>query len=143
MENKRLDLSNSQLKWETLFKKILITMSVLLVLIILGVLATLILESMPSIKSMGIGFLWGKVWDPVSNVYGAYPFPCRYAVNIVHSAYSFRSFQLRYRYLPGRIQSQRLVIRPAEKHYRADSCCAFYHLWFLGIICISTNCTYN
>jgi len=49
-------------------------MSVLLVLIILGVLATLILESLPSIKSLGIGYLWGKVWDPVQNIYGAYPF---------------------------------------------------------------------
>ncbi|SDT48120.1 phosphate transport system permease protein [Mucilaginibacter mallensis] len=74
MENKRLNLSNSQLKWETIFRKILIAMSVLLVLIILGVLATLILESLPSIKALGIGFLWGKVWDPVSNIYGAYPF---------------------------------------------------------------------
>jgi phosphate transport system permease protein len=74
VENKRLDLSNSQLKWETLFKRILIAMSVLLVIIILGVLATLILESMPSIKALGIGFLWGKIWDPVQNVYGAYPF---------------------------------------------------------------------
>jgi phosphate transport system permease protein len=74
VENKRLDLSNSQLKWETFFKRVLITMSVLLVLIILGVLATLILESMPSIQSLGIRFLWGKVWDPVNNVYGAYPF---------------------------------------------------------------------
>ena len=74
MENKRLDLSNSQLKWETLFKRILIAMSVLLVIIILGVLATLILESMPSIQSLGIKFLWGKIWDPVNNVYGAWPF---------------------------------------------------------------------
>jgi len=74
MENKRLNLSNSQLKWEISFKRILIAMSVLLVLIILGVLATLIVESMPSIKSLGIGYLWGKVWDPVSNIYGAYPF---------------------------------------------------------------------
>jgi len=74
VENKRLNLSNSQLKWEILFKRILITMSVLLVLIILGVLATLILESMPSIQSLGIKFLWGKIWDPVNNVYGAYPF---------------------------------------------------------------------
>src|SRR6201996_9183671 len=49
-------------------------MSILLVLIILGVLATLILESMPSIKALGIGFLWGKIWDPVQNIYGAYPF---------------------------------------------------------------------
>ena len=74
MENKRLDLSNGQLKWETIFKRLLIAMSVLLLLIILGVLTTLIMESMPSIKSLGIGYLWGKVWDPVQNIYGAYPF---------------------------------------------------------------------
>jgi phosphate transport system permease protein len=49
-------------------------MAVLLVLTILGVLVTLIMESLPSIKSMGIGFLWGKIWDPVNNIYGAYPF---------------------------------------------------------------------
>jgi phosphate transport system permease protein len=74
VENKRLELSNNQLKWETLFKRILVIMSVLLVLVILGVLATLILESMPSIRSLGFGYLWGKVWDPVQNIYGAYPF---------------------------------------------------------------------
>jgi len=74
VENKRLNLSNSQLKWETLFKRILIAMSALLVIVILGVLATLILESMTSIKALGIGFLWGKIWDPVQNIYGAYPF---------------------------------------------------------------------
>lgn len=74
MENKRLQLSNSQLKWETIFKRFLIAMSILLLLIVLGILATLILESLPSIKSLGIGYLWGKVWDPVQNIYGAYPF---------------------------------------------------------------------
>src|ERR1700744_5974179 len=74
MKNSRLALSNSQLKWEPIFKRILIAMSVILVLIIIGILITLIKESMPSIKSLGIGYLWGKVWDPVSNIYGAYPF---------------------------------------------------------------------
>ncbi|MDB5144393.1 MAG: phosphate transporter permease subunit PstC [Mucilaginibacter sp.] len=74
VKNSRLRLSDSQLKWEILFKRILIAMSILLVLIILGVLATLILESMPSIKALGIGYLWGRVWDPVQNIYGAYPF---------------------------------------------------------------------
>ncbi|MEO8887293.1 MAG: phosphate ABC transporter permease subunit PstC [Mucilaginibacter sp.] len=74
MENKRLELSNSQLKWEILFKRILIVMSVFLVLIVIGFLITLIIESLPSIKSSGIGYLWGKVWDPVQNIYGAYPF---------------------------------------------------------------------
>jgi phosphate transport system permease protein len=74
VENKRLQLSDSQLKWETIFKRLMIAMSILLVLIILGVLTTLILESLTSIKLLGIGFLWGKVWDPVQNIYGAFPF---------------------------------------------------------------------
>ena len=74
MSNKRLDLSYAQLRWETFFKRILIIMSIILVIIVVGILITLIIQSLPSIKSLGIGYLWGKVWDPVSNVYGAYPF---------------------------------------------------------------------
>ncbi|MGZ3873457.1 MAG: phosphate ABC transporter permease subunit PstC [Mucilaginibacter sp.] len=74
MKNKRLDLSYSQMKWETIFRRVLIFMSVILVLIVIGILITLIKESIPSIKSLGIGYLWGKVWDPVQNIYGAYPF---------------------------------------------------------------------
>jgi phosphate transport system permease protein len=62
------------MKWETIFRRLLIFMSIILVLIVIGILITLIKESMPSIKSLGIGYLWGKVWDPVSNIYGAYPF---------------------------------------------------------------------
>jgi len=73
-KNKRLDLSYGQLKWETIFKRMLIIMSAILVLIVIGILITLIVQSMPSIKSLGIGYLWGKVWDPVNNIYGAYPF---------------------------------------------------------------------
>ena len=74
MENKRLQLSNSQLKWETFFKRLLIAAGAILVLVIIGILITLIKESVPSIKASGFGFLWGKVWDPVQNIYGAYPF---------------------------------------------------------------------
>jgi len=74
VENKRLELSNGQLKWETMFKLLLKVMCVLLVLIIVGVLITLIIESWPSITSQGIKYIWGKVWDPVQNIYGAYPF---------------------------------------------------------------------
>ncbi len=73
-KNKRLDLSYTQMKWEAVFRRILVIMSVLLLLLVVGILITLIIESMPSIKSLGVGFLWGKIWDPVSNIYGAYPF---------------------------------------------------------------------
>lgn len=74
VKNSRLALSDKQLKWEVSFKKLLIIMSAVLLVLVLGVLVTLIVESLPSIKSLGIGYLWGKVWDPVSNIYGAYPF---------------------------------------------------------------------
>lgn len=74
MKNKRLDLSYTQMKWESVFRVILRIMSAILIVIIIGVLITLVVESIPSIKSLGIGFLWGKTWDPVSDVYGAYPF---------------------------------------------------------------------
>src|SRR5476651_2058671 len=74
MKNKRLDLSYSQMKWETIFKRILVIMSAILLIIVVGILITLIMQSVPSIKASGFGFLWGKVWDPVQNIYGAYPF---------------------------------------------------------------------
>ena len=74
MKNKRLDLSYSQMKWETIFRRILVVVSAVLLLLVIGVMITLIMQSMPSIKALGIKFLWGKVWDPVQNIYGAYPF---------------------------------------------------------------------
>src|SRR5260221_1868577 len=74
MKNKRLDLSYSQLKWETIFRRLLMIMSIILLVLVVGILITLILQSMPSIKALGIKFLWGKIWDPVNNIYGAYPF---------------------------------------------------------------------
>jgi phosphate transport system permease protein len=74
LKNKRLDLSYSQMKWETIFRRILIVMSSIMVLLVIGTLITLIVKSWPTIKSLGIGYLWGKVWDPVNNVYGARPF---------------------------------------------------------------------
>jgi len=62
------------MKWETIFRRLLIFMGVVLVLIVVGILITLIKESIPSVKSSGFGYLWSKVWDPVQNIYGAYPF---------------------------------------------------------------------
>jgi phosphate transport system permease protein len=35
---------------------------------------TLIVQSIPSLKTLGISYLWGKTWDPVRDIYGAYPF---------------------------------------------------------------------
>lgn len=45
-----------------------------LILLVIGVGLTLLWGSLPSIKAFGFKFLWGKVWDPVNEEFGALPF---------------------------------------------------------------------
>ncbi len=66
--------SFQQIKVESFFKRTLIIVALVMVVLVLGVFFTLVVESIPSLKSLGIKYLWGKTWDPVNNVYGAYPF---------------------------------------------------------------------
>src|ERR1700676_1817032 len=66
--------SNGQIRAESLFKRTLLVIGSAMVVLVLGILITLILEAIPSMKSLGIKYLWGKTWDPVNNVYGAFPF---------------------------------------------------------------------
>jgi phosphate transport system permease protein len=71
---KRTRLSFRQIRTETVFNKTLMIMGVVMIIIVLGILLTLIVQSLPSIKALGPSYLWGKIWNPVSDVYGAWPF---------------------------------------------------------------------
>jgi phosphate transport system permease protein len=53
---------------------VLVVVGVLLIVLVLGILLTLIVQSVPSLRQTGVKYLWGKTWDPVTDVYGAYPF---------------------------------------------------------------------
>lgn len=66
--------SFGQIRVEGIFKKSLVLVAVLMVVIVLAIMLTLIIYSVPSLKSLGIKFLWGKTWDPITNVYGGFPF---------------------------------------------------------------------
>ncbi|HEY4149672.1 MAG TPA: phosphate ABC transporter permease subunit PstC [Chitinophagaceae bacterium] len=66
--------SFGQIRVESVFKKTLVLVAVLMVVIVLAIMLTLIIYSVPSLKSLGIKFLWGKTWDPITNVYGGFPF---------------------------------------------------------------------
>jgi phosphate transport system permease protein len=66
--------SNGQIRAESLFKRSLVIIGAAMVILVLGILLTLIIESVPSIRSLGIKYLWGTTWDPVNNIYGAAPF---------------------------------------------------------------------
>ena len=65
---------NRQIRKEAFFRQSLVIVALIMVVLVLSILLTLIIEALPSIKSLGLKYLWGKTWDPVNNVYGAYPF---------------------------------------------------------------------
>src|ERR1700761_5889777 len=71
---KRTKRSFRQIRTENVFKRSLMIMGLIMILLVLGILLTLIVQSMPSIKALGPKYLWGKVWDPVQDIYGAWPF---------------------------------------------------------------------
>jgi phosphate transport system permease protein len=66
--------SSGKIRTETLFRQSLVAIGVAMVILVAGILFTLILESIPSIKHLGLKYLWGTTWDPLNNVYGAAPF---------------------------------------------------------------------
>lgn len=75
MKNQRQEArSESAVKWEIIFRGLLKYVSIIMVILVVGILITLIWDSRASIQKLGIGYLWGKTWDPVNNVYGAWPF---------------------------------------------------------------------
>lgn len=66
--------SAKQIKAESFFRKTLFIIALLMVVLVLGVFLTLVIQSVPSLKSLGAKYLWGQTWDPVNNIYGALPF---------------------------------------------------------------------
>lgn len=74
MHIKREWFSYKKVKAERSFKISLIILAILMIILALSVFLTLVVESIPSLKSLGIGYLWGTTWDPVSDVYGGLPF---------------------------------------------------------------------
>lgn len=62
------------MKGEKVFKKSIRFGGVLMIALVVGILITLLLGAFPSIQALRFGFLYGKIWDPVHNVFGALPF---------------------------------------------------------------------
>ena len=70
----RIRRSFRQIRTESVFRRTLMIIGVLMVILVLGILLTLVVKSLPSIQALGLKYLWGKTWDPVQDVYGALPF---------------------------------------------------------------------
>jgi phosphate transport system permease protein len=56
------------------FRKLLHVSGIAVVLLLSAILVSLIVFSVPAIRQLGFSFLIGRVWNPVSGVFGALPF---------------------------------------------------------------------
>ena len=70
----KVSFSYRKVRAENVFRKSLIIAAIAIVVLMVSIFLTLVIQSIPSIKALGIKYLWGKTWDPVSNIYGAFPF---------------------------------------------------------------------
>lgn len=59
---------------EFTFQKILVLSAVAIVVLLLAIFLSLFLYSLPSVKALGLSFLYSKTWDPVSSEFGALVF---------------------------------------------------------------------
>src|SRR5580698_9752798 len=71
---KRVKRSQRHIRAENLFRRTLVLIGLAMVILVFGIMLTLIVQSIPSIKSLGAAYLWGETWDPVRDIYGAAPF---------------------------------------------------------------------
>lgn len=74
MKIPKVSFSHRKVRAENVFRRTLVMVALMVFILVAGIFFTLLVESIPSFKALGIKYLWGKTWDPVSNVYGAFPF---------------------------------------------------------------------
>jgi phosphate transport system permease protein len=72
--NKETKKLHNVLLFEKLFQKSLGLTGIILIIILLSIFITLAITSLPSIKHLGVKFIYGKDWNPVTDEYGALPF---------------------------------------------------------------------
>src|ERR1051326_5554798 len=59
---------------EKIFRGSLLISALCLIIILFGIFITLLVSSMPSIKEIGLKFIYGTTWNPVENDFGGLPF---------------------------------------------------------------------
>jgi phosphate transport system permease protein len=61
-------------KSERRFNNVLFLAAIFIVVLLLAILATLLVASIPAIKAFGLTFFWGTTWDAAAEKFGALPF---------------------------------------------------------------------
>ena len=59
---------------DAIFRSLVVASALLLLLIVGGMIVSMAINSLPSLRAFGFGFLTGRVWDPIGGEFGALPF---------------------------------------------------------------------
>ena len=59
---------------DQVFQGVVTALSGLVIVILVGLIALLIVDSLPSIQRYGFGFVTTSTWDPVREEFGAWPY---------------------------------------------------------------------
>lgn len=73
-KTKQVERLRNHIKGEKAFKGLLFAAGFLLILVVCSVLVTLVWQSIPAFRALGLKFYWSATWDPVNNIFGALPF---------------------------------------------------------------------
>ena len=74
IKSKQVKRLHSHIKAEKMFKGTLNVAGLLLIFAVCSILVTLVWQSIPAFRTLGLKFYWTSTWDPVDNVFGALPF---------------------------------------------------------------------
>lgn len=70
----KIKRSFRQIRAENFFRTSLVLIALSILVLVVAFLFTLVVQSLPAIRALGLKHLFGKTWDPVANVFGTYPF---------------------------------------------------------------------
>lgn len=70
----KIKRSFRQIHMENFFRTSLVLIALSILVLVVAFMLTLVVESLPAIKALGVKNLFGKTWNPVTNVFGTYPF---------------------------------------------------------------------
>jgi len=59
---------------ESIFRKVLYLSGILIIVLIAGIFFTLLFDSLSAVRTLGLRFLYGSTWDPVTSNFGSLPF---------------------------------------------------------------------
>ncbi len=124
---------------EKAFPKVLSLSVIVLIIILLAIFITLAVSSIPSIKQIGIHFLYGRDWNPVTDQYGGLPFLLGTLLTSLISLVISVPFAISVAIFLGEYYPKGIISNFIKNMIDLLASIPFCYLWFLGNFCVGAD----